>query len=265
LDGAGNQVVILHLDESLKKYFRAEDNLFYQLMSLRGECFRHHKNRATYKISLGGDAYFIKQHQGVGWREIFKNLIQGRAPIVSAKNEWLALQKLQTLGIPAPIVVGYGECGFNPATKKSFILTKALPESVSLETLCADWKNQPPGFKLKQSLIKKIAHIAKTLHDNGINHRDFYLCHFLLADETLYLIDLHRAQIRKNVPDRWLVKDLAGLYFSSINLGFTKHDYLRFIKYYRAASLRDIVKKEKAFWEIIKKRGECLYRDHNNG
>lgn len=257
--------MIFYLNETLKKYLNTQTSLFEQLMALRGECFRHHKNRATYKITLGTEDYFIKQHQGVGWKEIVKNLIQGRAPIVSAKNEWLALQRLEKLGISAPLVVGYGECGFNPATKKSFILTKALPESVSLETLCESWKSEPPSFQLKQALIKKIAHIAKTLHDNGINHRDFYLCHFLLAEETLYLIDLHRAQIRKKVPVRWLIKDLAGLYFSCIHNGFTQRDYLRFIKHYRDASLRDILKNEKMFWMKVKKRGEDLYRDHNNG
>jgi tRNA A-37 threonylcarbamoyl transferase component Bud32 len=225
-------------------------------MNLRGECFRKHKNRSTYKIKLGEQDYFIKQHLGVGWSEIFKNLLQIKLPIVSAKNEWLALLKLKALNIPAPIVVGYGESGINPATKKSFIITKALPDSESLETLCVDWKT-------KQLLISRVAHIANILHTNGMNHRDFYLCHFLLSNNnTLYLIDLHRAQIRDKTPARWIIKDLAGLYFSSLDKGLTQRDLLRFIKQYRQKSLREIVITEKAFWEDIKSRGERLYRDH---
>jgi len=31
-------------------------------------------------------------------------------------------------------------------------------------------------------------------------------------DFKLYLIDLHRVQIREKVPHRWRVKDLAGLF-----------------------------------------------------
>ena len=34
---------------------------------------------------------FIKLHYGVGWREIFKNLLLGRWPVLGAKNEWRAL------------------------------------------------------------------------------------------------------------------------------------------------------------------------------
>lgn len=255
--------MILHLDNNIKSYFKNDASLFSQLMSLRGECFRKHKNRATYKIKLGNNDYFIKQHLGVGWREIIKNILQGKLPIVSAKNEWLALQQLKKLNIPAPVVVGYGEWGMNPATKKSFIITKALPETISLETLGADWKNNPPDFKMKQALIANVANIARKIHSSGMNHRDFYLCHFLLAeDKTLYLIDLHRAQMRATTPTRWVIKDLAGLYFSSLDVGLTKRDSFRFIKHYRQASLRSVLETEKQFWIKVKIRGERLYRDH---
>ena len=82
---------MIYLQADLKPYFSTQTPLFDQLMSLQGETFRHQKGRLTQRIILGGKSYFIKQHTGVGWKEIIKNLSQGRWPVVSAKNEWQAL------------------------------------------------------------------------------------------------------------------------------------------------------------------------------
>lgn len=236
-------------------------------MAIEGECFRNLEGRKTQRIQLGDKYYFIKQHRGVGYKEIFKNLLQLRLPVVSAKNEWLAIKKLKHLGIDVAHVAGYGERGLNPATRESFILMEALAPVQSLETLCANWKQQPPVFTFKQQLIAKTAHIARTLHRHGMNHRDFYICHLLL-DETarqplkLSLIDLHRAEIRATTPERWVIKDLAGLYFSSMDAGLTTRDLFRFMKDYRKQALRDILRHESEFWIKVKTRGDDLYRDH---
>jgi len=262
---------MLKLDPEIKSLFSTQKSLFKQIMSLRGEVFRELENRRTQRITLGKKNYFLKQHFGVGSKEILKNLVQMRLPIVDAQNEWLALQRLHELNIPTLTIAGYGWRGLNPATRQSFILTHELPPHISLEDLCKNWKAQPPSFQFKQKLIKQVAQIARVMHESGINHRDFYLCHFLLdlallqSDQTLtlYLIDLHRAQIRKTVPLRWLIKDLAGLYFSSMDIGLTRRDLLRFIKEYRNKSLDLILIQERNFWERVKKRGNKLYQRHS--
>ncbi len=90
------------------------------------------------------------------------------------------------------------------------------------------------------------------MHATGINHRDCYICHFLLHlpftgnEEQLKIsvIDLHRAQLRNSVPIRWRNKDLIGLYYSSLNIGLTQRDVLRFMKVYFGLSLRDILQQE---------------------
>jgi len=245
-------------------------------MALKGECFREQKGRLTQRIKLGEKYYFIKQHFGVGFKEIFKNILQGRWPVLSAKNEWLAINKLQSLGIAVAKAWGFGLKGSNPARLQSFILMEELTPVISLEELGKTWRTNSPRFDLKLKLIKEVAHIARTLHQNGLNHRDFYLCHFLLdlsgdksilknpqAPLKLFLIDLHRTQIRANAPKRWIIKDLGGLYFSSVELGLTQRDCLRFIKYYHATqSLREILTSKGKFWHKVKMRGEKLYHDH---
>ncbi len=257
----------MYLDEQLKSCFDANAPLFDQLMALNGESFRRLEGRNTQRVILNGKPYFIKQHRGVGWKEIIKNLLQLRLSVISAKNEWLAIQKLEKLGINVPPIAGYGERGINPAKLESFILMEELAPVKSLEDVCRDWKAQPPNVKFKHELIKKAAEIASVMHDNGINHRDFYICHLLLdqgvGDQIkLHLIDLHRAQIRSKIPERWRIKDLAGLYFSSKDAGLTQRDYFRFMRYYRKKSLRDILQEEKTLWIKVKNRGDDLYRDH---
>lgn len=257
--------MFLYLDQNIKNFFPEPQFAFDQLMSIRGEIFRELENRRTQKVILGKKTYFIKQHFGIGWKEIFKNLVQFKLPIYSAKNEWKAIQKLHSLNLPAQKIVGYGIRGLNPARMQSFILTEEIMHSVSLEDFCKPWKISPPTFQLKQQLIQKVAHIARAIHENGMNHRDFYLCHFLQSDNLfLYLIDLHRAKIRRVTPKRWIIKDLAGLYFSSKEIRLTSRDLLRFMKEYRNNSLYNLINKESAFWQKVKQRGDKLYQRHTN-
>ena len=100
-----------------------------------------------------------------------------------------------------------------------------------------------------------------------MNHRDFYLCHFLLDQSTrlspsaikLYLVDLHRMQSRKKTPMRWLVKDIGSLLFSAMKIGLTKKDYLLFMKLYSGHSLR-VALQNKIFWLNVKQRAFDLYK-----
>jgi arsenate reductase-like glutaredoxin family protein len=259
--------VYFTLNPALKDFFPEPTNSFGTIMSTRGKVYRELEGRRTQRIELGGRGYFLKQHFGVGWREIFKNLLQWRLPVVSAKNEWRAIQHCERLGVPTLEVMGFGCRGKNPAQLQSFLLTTELTHVISLEDFCKDWHSQPPEAMLKRGLINDVARSARLLHDNGINHRDFYLCHFLRdesAPHKLYLIDLHRAQIRTSTPYRWRVKDLAGLYFSSKDIGLTSRDLLRFLKEYRQGSLRTIFNTESNFWKRVKQRGDKMYRQHAN-
>lgn len=262
-----NEMIFI-VDPKIKNLLPPQQDAFDHIMALRGETYRELENRRTQKILLGNKHYFLKQHFGVGWKEIFKNILQLRLPVISAKNEWLAITRLHTLGIPTLNVVGYGRRGWDPAHMQSFLMTEELPEHISLEDFCKNWKTNPPDFLFKQKLLNEVARIAKTIHQNGINHRDFYICHFLLtkpySDGKLYLIDLHRAQIRRETPVRWIIKDLAGLYFSSKDIGLTTRDLLRFMKEYRNKSLRDLINMEPAFWQKVKQRGDKLYQQHAN-
>lgn len=240
-------------------------------MELEGEVFRQVEGRKTLRFEMSGRGYFIKTHSGVGWREIFKELSQGRLPILGAENEYQAIKRLPQIDIDTMTFAGYGKRGWNPARQESFVITEALDNRESLEDFCAKWPQSPPDFRLKKMLIEKVAGIARNLHENGLNHRDLYICHFLLETERLpeflaggeirlELIDLHRMQSRQKTPLRWSVKDIAALHFSSMDIGLTKRDLYRFIRYYSNKPLRQQLNEESLFWRRVQKRANRLYR-----
>lgn len=256
----------LEVPPELSRALGAGD-VFERIMNLQGQVFRDMPGRRTLRFEANGGAYFIKQHFGVGWREILKNLLSLRLPIVSAATEVRAIRKFNAVGIPTTPLVAYGCRGSNPASLKSFVVTEDLGDIVSLETLCADWARNPPDFRFKRRLIEAVAETARKLHDNGMNHRDFYICHFCLDRQRLakgeihlYLIDLHRVGVRQQIKPVDRMKDMAALYFSAMDIGLTRSDYLRFLRIYRNARLRETLQKERTFWRAVSERACKLYR-----
>ncbi len=65
--------------------------------------------------------------------------------------------------------------------------------------------------------------------------------------------------MRRKTPERWAVKDIAGLYYSSKEIGLTQRDLYRFMKLYRGKSLREILRTEMPFWRKVVSRGNKLY------
>ena len=171
----------IKLDAELARHFPG-DTAFDELMDSEGEKFRHVKTRRTLKIERGGKNYFIKMHRAIGWREVWKNWLGFRRPVTSARMEWEAIDRLETLGVPTVNVVGRGIRGKAPAHEESFVVTEALEDMISLEHLTQNWGELPAGQRiaLKRELVCQVATIARTIHRNGLNHRDFYLCHFLV-------------------------------------------------------------------------------------
>ncbi|AJF06880.1 lipopolysaccharide core heptose(I) kinase RfaP [Geoalkalibacter subterraneus] len=245
---------------------------FDQIFALQGKEFRNMDGRRTLRFELLGKSYFVKMYSGLGWKRLFKSLLTlRRPPVASARNEWKAIQALHHLGVETMTIVAYGERGHSLVERQSFLVTEDLVQTESLEDFCRDWLISPPPPRLKRALITRVAEISRMLHENGLNHRDYYLCHFLLdvssgrdrlnpEDLHLYLIDLHRVQIRNRLPYRWRLKDLAGLYFSSLEIGLTTRDYYRFIQVYIGLSLRESLRQYGDLWRRITQRGVQLQK-----
>ena len=235
----------LFLAEPFKTLWQGKDP-FVAVEQLQGEVYRELEGRRTLRAEAAGQGFFVKIHRGIGWGEIVKNLLTAKLPVLGAKQEWQAIARLTEAGVPTMTAVAYGERGMNPARQHSFIVTEELAPTTDLEQLSLTWLEQPPAPRLKWALIAEVAGMTGTMHRAGVNHRDCYICHFLLhtdkpvtADDLrLSLIDLHRAQVRAAIPPRWRNKDLAALYFSALDIGLTRRDKLRFLRSYFRQPLR---------------------------
>lgn len=245
----------------------AQQDIFAAAEALDGEVYRELEGRRTLRTEIAGQGFFVKIHRGIGWGEIFKNLFSAKLPVLGARNEYQAIQRLHQAGVDTMTAVAFAERGSNPARQHSFIITEELAPTISLEDYCMPWPQQSPAFALKKALVERVADMTGKMHRAGVNHRDCYICHFLLhTDEPvqadgfrLSLIDLHRAQTRTQTPLRWRNKDLAALYFSALDIGLTRRDKLRFLRTYFQQPLRKILQDEARLLDWLEKKAAKLY------
>lgn len=257
----------LMLAEPFQSLWAGQD-AFVAVEALQGQVYRELEGRRTLRTEVDGRGYFVKIHRGIGWGEIVKNLLSAKLPVLGAGQEWRAIRRLTEAGVPTMTAVAYGERGGNPAAQHSFIITEELAPTTDLEQLTLSWAQQPPEPSLKRALIGKVAGMTGTMHRAGVNHRDCYICHFLLhtdrpvtADDLrLSVIDLHRAQVRAATPIRWRNKDLAALYFSALDIGLTRRDKLRFLRAYFQRPLRDILRDEARLLAWLERKADKLYQ-----
>ena len=255
---------LIVLEESLKNLLSKKDP-FEVVMELEGKIYRQYANRVTKEFLINNEKYFVKYHKGVGWKEIIKNFIQFKRPVLGARQEWDALNKLKACQISCPEPVAFFSKGINPAKKISFIITKSLTDTVSLEDLLLKEPKKTLSLNQKRLLLTSLADISRKLHLSGINHRDFYLCHFHVkrdldfSPENIFLIDLHRAQIRDAVPRRWSTKDIGGLFHSAMDLSLSETDCYRFLEAYFNKSLRQILQEDRKFINSARKRAFSMY------
>ncbi len=269
----------LYLSDELVSLYDKPLNI-QNIMKTEGEIIRKAPGRRTVLFEHAGKRYYIKNHTGVGWREILKNLSYLKKPVIGAQNEWHGIHHLDRINIKTMTPAGYGMVNLNPARRQSFIITEALEDTISLEEFCGRWKTDPPrdpyDIRFKRWLIDHLAKTTRTMHNSGANHRDYYLIHFLLRrgydklqhlspeKSELFLIDLHRMQLRKRTPYRWRVKDVAGLYFSSMDMNLSSRDLYRFMRIYTGKPLRETLVQDRRFWKDVQKRGLRVYRAEQN-
>ncbi len=267
--------MILELAPELQDRF---NDSFDAVMDLEGEIFRAKEGRRTLSFQHQGQEYFAKIHRGIGWREIIKNLISFKLPVVDASNEWKAVDLLESVKVATVQIVGKGIRGKNPATRESFVIMRALNERVEVEDFLEDLAGLSGSSRwvLKRSIIKQVAESTRKMHGAGMNHRDFYLCHFHIIERTsddwknwkeeeglhLPLLDLHRAQIRAKVSRRWLVKDLGALYYSALDAGITSRDVVWFLKGYLGDDWRKQCQSDISFWRSVSGRATSFYQKH---
>ncbi len=205
-------------------------------------------------------AFYLKRHlRKIKAGERIKAALKGNS-MGEARAEWEAAGALEEAGIGAVVAVAFGERTRTASKEESFLLTEALDDFLQLEAMVEELRPPLTWVQVlsKRNLIEAVGRLVKAFHEKGFNHRDLYLTHVMArpddSSETgfeIRLIDLQRVQHRNEPGERWLVKDITALNYSSPEWAFTRTDRMRF---YRAYTGRSLTKEDKAFiGKVLKK------------
>ncbi len=74
---------MVELEEPLATLWRGKD-AFAEVKKLNGEVFRELETRRTLRFELVQQSYFLKWHKGTTLKEIIKNLLSLRMPVLGA-------------------------------------------------------------------------------------------------------------------------------------------------------------------------------------
>ena len=261
---------MIYVRADMKDLFAAERSVA-DFLRIDGEVIKHVvRTRRTSRFRRGGRTFYMKTHWGIGWLEVIKNLAMFRLPVTGARNEFRAIRAVHEIGLDTMEIAAFGEDGINPATLKSFLITDAVENTVDLEHWLPErMRAQPAGtaHRPKRAAIRRVAELAAKLHANGINHRDLYLCHLRLDVSAendihtdrpkIYIMDLHRAQLRRATPRRWVVKDVAALLYSSLcaaRVTLSRGDCLRFVEAYTGMPWRQALERQRTLWRRVLRR-----------
>jgi heptose I phosphotransferase len=160
--------------------------------------------------------WHIKRHQPV------------RGGVTPAEEEARGIQMLIDNGIPTVPLVGWGIL----ADGRSFVIAEDLAGFRAADKLVAD------GATDFESLLEPTANMAALLHGKGLHHRDLYLCHFFArvtggGGVDLRLIDAARVKaLPRWLGRRWVVKDLAQFWYSTLALAVTDGQRERWLAEY---------------------------------
>jgi heptose I phosphotransferase len=130
-----------------------------------------------------------------------------------AQDEVRGIELLQRAGIPTVPLVGWGRL----ADGRSFVVSLDLDGFRDAEKLVQG------GLPFAE-VLEPTADLAAKLHTAGLHHRDLYLCHFFAkvtqgGGLELALIDAARVKaLPKWFATRWVVKDLAQFWYSTMKL-----------------------------------------------
>ncbi len=155
---------------------------------------------------------FIKRYTKIPLKEKIKQAFSLKFYNFDAIHEWNALRAFHKIGLDTmtPIAVAARKNG------DTCNLTLGIADYVKAAELFKNFTRK--DNKRKLDLVKKIARIAGRMHAAGFAHQDFYLVHMFVReseDDKIYLIDLQRLIMQKNLSKRWRIKDLGQLLFAA--------------------------------------------------
>lgn len=227
-----------------------------------------HRSRLRFEISSPPTTLFLKRYNCPPILTQVRNWFSACRRISCGLFEVEPTTKLTAAGVNTPKIIAYGEQWGAFFEKRSFIMTEKIPDAESLERRLPDCFSDPATIeklKLRKNFIAQLAAFVKRFHETNYRHRDLYLSHIFYGDNgRFYLIDLARTFKPSLFTERFRIKDIAQLYYSSPGGFFSKTDRLRFYLAYTGHS--KLIGKDKVFIrKVINKAKRMARHDIKHG
>ena len=237
-----------------------------------GEIIKNIKKRSVIRIEtkhpIQKKAVYLKRHhiEFIGLFRLFSRFFT-KFGLSQGCLEFENICDFRRCGLPTVVPIAAGEKFHHHFWTESFLITEDFHPYISLEALL---KNQPrfftgPEGKLKKRiLLKEIACLARTMHEKGLNHKDFNATHILLYYDNksdvpkIALFDLQRVERNWFFKFRWKIKSLARLNFTLPSDIFSAEDKLNIFLYYKGKKRLD--PKDSIEWLWIKRKTAKIKR-----
>jgi tRNA A-37 threonylcarbamoyl transferase component Bud32 len=147
--------------------------------------------RGHFVLEHAGKKIFIKFFKEKGFYGFVRNRVSPRG-----KKEFYLAGKLISLSIPTPEPLGYGV-----SDTGSYVMQEWVDGSTFLDMYGAGDQ--------KTMLLLKLADFLNELKQRHIRHNDLHLNNIIYKSGTLYLVDLHKMQIKNTFSSGDEISNLA--------------------------------------------------------
>lgn len=211
-----------------------------------------HRTRIVF--DLDGRTFYLKRYRNTPKLTQIKSWISHGKKASTASFDRGPADKLASANIDTPKTASSGEEWKNGFESRSFIITENLYGCESLEKrLPSCFDGSTNKHKQRCEFISSLADFARRFHDTGLRHRDFYLSHIFLSETgRLFLIDLQRVFEPALLSERFRVKDIAQLHYSTDGRLVSCADRIRFYKRY--AGISRLSSADKRFIKKVKSK-----------
>ena len=208
------------------------DDPISSVQEMGGEVIKESTWRWAALLRLpNGRRVFLKRDKTKGWMEGLKYLFSPS----KGQKEFLIASQLEkgSLNIPKPL--GWMERVRKGLVRESYYLSEAIGTGVSFIEEVA--KSKEP-----HSIIE-LAMTVRKFQEAGLFHQDLHGGNFLWEGNSLFLTDLHRAQIVKPLSLNQRLWDLSHL-FHSLRSMWGEEEQLQFLNQYFEGRFDDSQKRE---------------------
>ena len=228
--------LLLHLNG--KHYILVKENRVRSVISMQGS-------------DINESGIYIKYFKRGGYRDYIKHLF---VP-TKARTEWEVGNALLSKDINTALPLAISE-----EKRRLLLVTETVTNSEELMEFCqANFEgNLAMGKEAeKRVLLDILALFIRDIHEKGFCHYDLHAGNILIkfkekqnvSDYDLYLMDLHRVKIFKNISIRKRMYNLSQI-FNSLSSIMTKDDKLDFIRSYGSNALGNITDEKELVRQI---------------